>query len=142
MSVTLEQLQSFVDKEAVFHVVQEDGSLKEITGTIKAATVAGVPYKEKGKSGLDLVTVDKIEEIAYAPVKPKPVTQKKLKPIELGNARQHLLDRHGVELSWGKEADENAAFEYHQTLDHSNLGHVHVDPKADEREQALAGEQS
>lgn len=136
MSVAVEDLQPFVEKEAILHLIQEDGTLKEVTGTIKAATVAGVPFKTKGKSGLDLLTVEQIEEIDYAPIKPKPVTQKKLKPIEFGQARQHLIDRHGVELSWAKEADEKSAFEYHKTLDHSNLGHRHE--VADEREQALA----
>lgn len=150
MSVTLEQLQPFIDKEAIFHLIQEDGSTKEVTGTIKAATVAGVPYKEKGKAGLELTTVDKFYEIDYAPVKAKPVTQKKLNPIDFGQARQHLVDRHGVELSWAKDADEKAAFEYHAGLDHSNLGHSHYTAEeleakkakkaepADEREAALA----
>lgn len=138
MTVTLEELQTYVDKEAVFHLKQEDGSLKEVTGTIRAATTAGVPYKEKGKSNLELTTVDQIEEIDYAPAKAKAVTQKKLKPIEFGQARQHLVDRHGVEMTWAKEADEKAALEYHLTLDHSNLGHLHEVPKVkDEREAAL-----
>lgn len=136
-SVTLEKLQPFINKEAVFHVVQEDGSLKEVTGTIKAATVAGVPFKVKGKSGLELTTVDKIEEIDYAPVKPKPVAQKKLKPVDYGQTRQHLVDRHGVELEWAKNADEKQAFEYHKDLDHANLGHRHEAKDKDEREEAL-----
>ena len=131
MSVSLEDLQQYIKKEAVLHIVQEDGSLKEITGTIQAATVAGVVYKEKGRSNIELTEVSKIEEITAAPVKPRPVQQKKLKPIEFGQARQHLLDRHGVTLSWGKEADEQAAFDYHKTLDHSDLGHVHVEPEAE-----------
>lgn len=142
MSVTLEALEPYIEKESILHIVQEDGTLKETTGTIKAATVAGVAFKEKGKSGLDLLTVDKIEEIDYAPIKQKSVTQKKVKPIEFGQARQHLIDRHGVELSWAKDADEKSAFEYHEGLDHTNLGHVHVvaEKKADEREQALEGD--
>lgn len=150
MSVTLEQLQQFINKEAVFHLIQEDGSLQEVTGTIKAASVAGVPFKVKGKSGLEFSTVDKFHEIDYAPVKAKAVTQKKLNPIEFGQARQHLVDRHGVELSWAKEADEKSAFEYHENLDHSNLGHTHYTPEEvaerkskaasrDAREEALEG---
>lgn len=146
MSVTLEALQPFVDKEAIVHLKQDDGSLKEVTGTIKMATVAGVAFKQKGKSGVELIdSVDKIEEIDYAPVKQKSVSQKKIKPIEFGQARQHLVDRHGVELSWGKDAEEKAAFDYHAGLDHSNLGHVHVAPEdkpKDEREQALEGDES
>lgn len=141
MSVTLEQLQPYVDKESILHLVQEDGTLKEVTGTIKMATVAGIAFKAKGKPGMELIdSTEKIEEIDYAPVKAKSVTQKKIKPIEFGQARQHLIDRHGVELSWAKDADEKAAFEYHAGLDHTNLGHVHVaeDKKdKDEREQAL-----
>jgi len=126
MAVTLDSLQPYIDKESILHLVQEDESLKEVTGTIKVATTAGIGFKEKGKSGVDLLTLDQIEEIDYAPVKPKPVVQKKLEPIEFGKARQHLVDRHGVELAWAKENDEKTAFDWHATLDHSNLGHVHV----------------
>lgn len=146
MTVTLEELQPFLNKESVFHLKQTDGSLREVIGTIKAATVAGVAYKEKSKPNLELVQADDIEEIDYAPTKPKSVTQKKLKPVEFGYARQHLVDRHGVALSWAKDASEKDAFEYHKTLEHADLGHNHeaVDKK-DEREAALeapAAEQS
>jgi len=144
-TVTLEDLQKYVDKEALVHIKDGDRGTREVTGTIKAATVAGVPFKEKGKSGLELLTVDDIYEIDFAPTKPKSVTQKKLNPIEFGQARQHLIDRHGVELSWAKDADEKSAFEYHNGLDHSNLGHTHYTAeevaerakKKDEREAAL-----
>lgn len=141
MSITIEDLQPYVEKEAIIHMVQEDGSLKEITATIKAATVAGIAYKEKGKSGLELIpTPAGIEEIDFAPLKPKPIVQKKLKPIEFGTARQHLVDRHGVELSWAKDADEKAAYDYHNGLDHSNLGHKHEvpDEKKEEAPEAPA----
>lgn len=125
MTVTIEDLQPYVDKEAVLHLIQEDESLKEVTGTIKLATAAGIGFKQKGKSGVDLLTVDQIEEIDYAPVKEKSVVQKKLDIIEFGKARQHLVDRHGVELQWAKDNDEKTAFDWHAGLDHSNLGHVH-----------------
>lgn len=140
MSVTLEKLQEFVDKEAILQIIQDDGTLKQVTATIKAATVAGVALKEKGRPNLELTMVDKIEEIDKAPVKAKAISQKKLKPIEFGQARQHLLDRHGVELKWAKDSDEQTAFDWHAGLDHSYLGHIHVveEPKKDEREKALA----
>lgn len=125
MTVTLEDLQSYVDKESVLHLIQEDETLKEVTGTIKVATTAGIGFKEKGKSGVDLLDLSEIEEIDYAPVKAKSVVQKKLEPVEFGKARQHLVDRHGVELAWAKDADEKTAFDYHEGLDHSNLGHKH-----------------
>lgn len=146
MSVNVEELQPYVGKEAILHLVQEDGSLKEVTGTIKAATVAGVPFKPKGKAGLELLTVEQIEEVSYAPIKDKAVSQKKLKPIEFGAARQHLVDRHGVTLSWAKDADEKTAFEYHEGLDHEDLGHRHekeTEKPKDELDSALSeGEQA
>ena len=48
-----------------------------------------------------------------------------------------LIGGPGVEVSWAQDADEKAAVEYHNGLDHSNLGHTHVAEK-DERETALA----
>jgi hypothetical protein len=126
---TLEEVQQYTDKDVLIHLVQPDSSLKETTGKIMVATEAGIGFKEKGKASAELLTLSQIEEIAPAPAKVKSVVQKKIKPIEMGQARQHLIDRHGVELSWGKEADEKAAFEYHAGLDHSNLGHIHVEPK-------------
>lgn len=134
MPVTLAEVQQYSDKDVLVHLVQEDQSLKETTGKIMVATEAGIGFKEKGKASAELLTLSQIEEIAPAPAKAKPVVQKKLKPIEMGQARQHLIDRHGVELKWAKEADEKAAFEYHATLDHSNLGHVHVEKDKDESE--------
>lgn len=140
MTTTPVAVEQFVNKRVILHVRQEDGSLKEIEGKVEAASEAGMAFKEKGKSSLDLYMPNQIEEITAAPEKPKPVSQKKLKPIELGQARQHLLDRHGVPLSWAKENTEEAAFEYHQSLDHSDLGHKHVaeENKPSERDEALA----
>lgn len=138
MSVEVEQLESFVGKQVILHVRNEDGTLAELEGKIEAASVAGLAFKPKGQSSLDLYMPNQIEELQAAPEKPKPVTQKKLKPITLGQARQHLLDRHGVELSWAKEADEQAAFDYHAGLDHSNLGHIHKEPEPTPRDEALA----
>lgn len=147
MTETIETLQKYVGKEVIVHIIEgDDNTATERTGKIEAATVAGIVFKEKGKSGLHLIpSPDKIYEIDFAPTKPKSVTQKVLVPVEFGQARQHLLDRHGIELQWAKDADEKAAFEWHETLDHSNLGHRHEkkeDKPKDEREQALesAGE--
>lgn len=144
MTTTIDDLQQYVGKEVIVHLVQDDNSAKEFTGKIEAATVAGIVFKEKGKSGLQLIdSPAKIYEIDFAPVKQKPVTQKVLQPVEFGQARQHLVDRHGIELQWAKDADEKAAFEYHQGLDHSNLGHRHEkkdDKPKDEREQAIDSE--
>lgn len=124
--VSLDELQKLVDKEAVVHIVQEDGSTKEVTGTILAATEAGVPFKEKGKAGVELLTAEQIYEAVAAPEKPKPITQAKQKPVPEGGMRRHLATYHGVSLKWCREATEEQAVEFHNTIDHSDVGHKHV----------------
>ena len=138
MTVAVAELEANIGKQVVLHLKQEDGSLKELEGKLEAASAAGLAFKEKGKSNLDLYMPDQVESLQAAPDKPKSVSQKKIKPIVEGQARQHLLDRHGVPLDWAKKASEKEAFEYHKNLDHSNLGHVHVEPEQTDRDKALA----
>jgi hypothetical protein len=144
MTVAVDELERFVNKNVILHVKQEDNSLREVEGKVEAASAAGMAFKEKGKSKLDLVMPEQIEEITLAPTKPKSVLQKKLKPIEEAQARQHLVDRHGVPLSWAKENTDQDAFAYHESLDHSNLGHKHVaeEVKPSERDEALADDEA
>lgn len=140
MAVAVTELQKLVDKDVVLHLIQEDGSLKEVEGKIKAASAAGVPFKPKGKADVELLFADQIEEASAAPTKPKSITQKKLKPIIEGQMRQHLADRHGIEISWCRDATEKDAVEFHNSIDHSKLGHIHVAESKDERQEALADE--
>lgn len=145
MTAVIEEIIANQGKRVVIHLVEADGSLREVEGKIEAASEAGFAFKEKGKSSLDLYEPDRVEEIRVAPAKPKSVLQKKLKPIELGQARQHLADRHGVSMAWLKENTEEAAFQYHQGLDHSDLGHRHEEVKTatkTERDEALESDGS
>lgn len=125
-TTVVEQLVELTGKDVTLTLTEGN----TLEGKVEAASEAGIAFKEKGKGKLDLYTPDQITGVEAAPEKPKPVTQKKLKPIALGQARQHLLDRHGVTLAWAKDADEQAAFEYHQGLDHSDLGHKHEEKEA------------
>lgn len=143
MSVAVQELTGFQGKRVVLHVIAEDGSVTEVEGKIEAASEAGVAFKEKGKSGLELYIPEQIESIQPAPDRPKAVARKKMKPVARGAVRQHLLDRHGVQLSWAKAANEDDAFAYHESLDHTDLGHHHVEPEeqTSEREQALSDDE-
>lgn len=131
----LADIQKYADKEAIIHLVEEDGSVSEHHVTILKATVAGVAYKEKGKGDVKLTTPEAIYEIGDAPVKEKSVSQRKVDLVAEGSMRQHLADRHGIELAWCKQATEAQAVEFHNGLDHSKLGHVHVDKKAEKEKQ-------
>lgn len=130
--VSVEDLAKLVDKEATVHLIQEDGSTLQVTGTILAATAAGVPFKEKGKAAVQLLMPTDFYEAVAAPEKPKPIVQSKQKPVPDGQMRRHLAMYHGVSLSWCRENTEEAATEFHNTLDHADLGHKHVAEKAAE----------
>lgn len=146
-SLTLEQVQEWIGKEAEVVLVDGDRGTKTVTGTIVNATVAGIPFKEKGKAGVQLLAVGDIYDINAAPVKATPVKQRKVKPVAEGKMRQHLADAHGVSLKWCKEASEADARLFHDGdgteanpgIDHADCGHIHVveEPKADERTEAI-----
>lgn len=100
----------------------------EIEGTALAANELGILLKPKGRTKAELIEASKIEQVQFAPEKARDLKAKSLKVVGYGDARQHLLDRHGVALAWVNGATEAQALEYHSGLDHSDLGHNH-DPK-------------
>lgn len=126
MAVDASTLESFSGKKVVLHVVKDDGMV-ELNGKVEGASEIGVAFKETGKREVLLYEPHQIEEIQLAPSAPKKLRQKKLKPIEDDRVRQHLVDRHGVSLEWANSASDEDAKAYHDTLDHSDLGHVHVE---------------
>ena len=132
MTVDPATLEDFDGKQVILHLIKSDGSVSEVEGKVEAASAAGVAFKEKGKRDVDLVEPNTIEEIALAPVKPKNLTQKKLKPVTDSTARQHLLDRHGYDRSVVNGMDDDQAFEEHEDIDHDDLGHRHVEPDEDD----------
>lgn len=125
MSVTVEQLKSFAGKQVLMHVITEDGDLDEVFGKVEAASDVGIAFKPKGSSTVQLFLPDQIEEMTGAPAKKRTVSQRKLKPIGEDKILRHLLDFHGVPLSWAKETAPKDAVQYHNDLDHADLGHNH-----------------
>jgi hypothetical protein len=111
----------------------------ELEGKAESANSLGVLFKPKGKTGLELIEVGEIEDIRLAPETDKRLSAKTLKITELGAAKQHLIDRHGLTLTEVNGLDEPTAFSYHAELDHKglDLGHVHGEKPAAERAAAL-----
>jgi hypothetical protein len=142
MGVNAEELNKFLDKKVVLHTINEDKSIEEREGKVEAASAHGIAFKEKGKSSVDLYEVAQIEEIQAAPEAPKKIRQKKLKPVEEGQVRQHLVDRHGMPVSKANELDEKAATELHDRIDHSDLGHKHEAGETTSQETAIANAES
>lgn len=113
---------------------------EEIEGTVQAVNAMGILIKPKGKVNFDLVETGDIEEVFLTPEGDKKFTRSKLKDVEDGKMRRHLLDRHGVTLKWANEATEEEAVAYHNTLDHEKLDLGHVHGKVEKAETPAEGE--
>jgi uncharacterized DUF497 family protein len=101
---------------------------EEVEGTLVAANAMGVMFTPKGQTKADIISLDEVEDIRLAPEKSKKLSAKKLKPVELGKAKSHLLERHGLKLADVNALSEEDAHSYHEQLDHKalDLGHVHT----------------
>ncbi|HEY6021857.1 MAG TPA: hypothetical protein VIY48_18930 [Candidatus Paceibacterota bacterium] len=131
--------EKYVDKKVVLtHNLSEpnaDGNLaEEVEGTVMAVSGEMLMLKPKGKTNPILIELANVERIDFAPEKAKNLARKKLKIVQFGNARAHLLERHGYTLTEVNEITENEAFASHEDIDHeaADLGHVHVDKEKDE----------
>jgi hypothetical protein len=107
-------------------------SAVEIEGQIEVANDLGLLIKPKGKVQLDLIPKAEVEEVRLAESASKPLKRTTLKVVKPGQARRHLVERHGVTLDWANNVTEEQAFDYHLGLDHEalDLGHVHSDKAA------------
>ena len=132
MSVDAATVESFSGKQVILHKILEDGTVAELEGKIEAASEFGIAFREKGKRDADLVELNQIEEVAAVPTKPKKLVQKKLKPVSDSGVRQHLLDRHGYSRSAVNEMSEEQAVAEHNGIDHSDLGHRHVEAETED----------
>lgn len=121
-------LEEFADKKVVVvHRVDGETNAVETEGKVEGANALALLLKPKGKTQAVLIEADKIEDVRYVEEKPKALTAKTLKPVEFGQARNHLLERHGLTLEAVNALSEKEAFEQHKGIDHvaSKLGHVH-----------------
>lgn len=130
----MSNLDQYNGKKVLVTVNQADGTATEIEGTVETANDLGILIKPKGKTKLELIEAANVAEVKLAPEALKSIAVKKLKPVELGQARAHLIDRHGYKLADINKMTEQDAFEFHASIDHkaNDLGHVHVDKTATE----------
>lgn len=140
MTDTELDLSQYEGKKIVVVKKSENGDAAEIEGTAQLANQLGILIKPKGKTNLEMIETADIEEVRYVVEKPKALARKTLKPVEFGQARNHLLERHGLTLTQVNEMDEKAAFDVHNEVDHegSDLGHVHGDKNKTERAEAVS----
>lgn len=127
MAVTAEDLQKFEEDNKVLVVYNKGDKTIEAEGTLRSVTDLAILLKLKGRTNSELIEVDEIEDIQFAPEKAKELKAKTLTPVKFGSVRQHLLDRHGYTLEQVNAMTEEDAFELHRSIDHKaqELGHVH-----------------
>lgn len=140
MTTSEQDFAQYTDKRVNLTKVGE--GQEPVEGKVEMGNALAVLFKPKGKSQPELVEASDIASIELLAEKAKAFTAKKLKAVELGGVRAHLLERHGVTLDWANSVTEEQAKQYHDSLDHADLwlGHVHRTADEDEnskRESAI-----
>lgn len=112
----------------------------EIEGTVQSGNALGILIKPKGKTNFELIPAAEIESVEFIMETAKNLDCKTLKVVEFGQARAHVLERHGWTLKQVNTISELDAYEKHAKLDHvaSDLGHVHGEKDKTDRAEAVA----
>lgn len=141
MTTASQDFSQYTDKRV--NLTKVGDGQEAVEGKVEMGNALAVLFKPKGKSQPELIEAGDIANIELVAEKSKAFTAKKLKAVDLGGVRAHLLERHGVTLEWANSVTEEQAAEYHGSLDHAALllGHVHKSADEDEsagREAAIA----
>ena len=112
------------------HNVDNDGGgqhTEEVFGVVEVVNAANevMMVREKGKAIGFLVEFGNIVEIEPQAEPVKVLKQKVLKPITLGQARQHLLDRHEWTLEAVNGLDDHQAMHEHDEIRQRVDGGLH-----------------
>lgn len=132
-----QSLSQFTGKKVtVVYTVEGKSEAIEAEGKVDTGNDLGLLFKPKGKTQLILIPAASIEDVRLEEEKAKALTRKTLKVVQLGQARNHLLERHAYTLTKVNELTEQQAFDEHAGLDHeaSDLGHVHKDKDSNDKE--------
>lgn len=134
-SATVLQFAEYTGKKVVVthNTTDKDGApvTEELEGKVEVGNDTGLLVKPKGKTSLVLIEAANVELVELAP-DDTALKAKKIKPVKLGQARSHLLERHGVSLSEVNGLTEQEAYDAHLRIDHvqADLGHFHGEKDA------------
>lgn len=144
MSVT-EDLSQYAGQRVIVTVNLDEPNAKgetcvEVEGTAEAANAAGIMFKPKGRTSVEIIEIAKIERVQFAPEKPKDLKAKPLQLVKYGTARAHLLERHGYKISSVNALTEEQALRTHGEIEHEaqELGHLHQEKTETPRVEAIA----
>lgn len=103
---------TFVETEGKLHAVIDGSSIL---------------IRLKGTQKPDILQWTELELIEEIKVRPKQLKGRTCKVATLYDVREHLVERHGVKISWINQVDNTKAQAMHDNIDHRDLGHLHSD---------------
>lgn len=130
------QLEDLLEGTKVSVTWNKDGEEVTKEGSVVASNPGMLLVKPRGAMLGELITSDTLISVTELTEVSK-ITVRKLKIVKMGEARQHLADRHGLPLESEYLETEAIAFKYHEAIDHSGLSHVHEDKNESEQAQAI-----
>lgn len=116
----------------------ETGAQQVLEGRCISGNALGVIVKAKGKTTVQMIEAENIISVEAQPEAPKKISVKKMKPIENSGVRAHLALYHGVSLETVNGMTDEQGAEYHNSLDHGQLGHNHLGTSKDEADEGAA----
>jgi hypothetical protein len=121
-------------------VKARDGDAAEFEweGTVIAASPVAILVKPRGAMLAELIQAESILELEILANPNAKLILRRLRILKPHEVRQHLIDRHGESWDTVERMNDIAAFEFHNGLNHSNLGHIHEDKKQTARAKSIA----
>lgn len=113
--------------------LNDEGEVHNLTGTIESANSLGFVFKPFGSPKVALYETSQIEGLSLAEQKEPVLKARRLNPVDMGNVKRHLVDRHGYPLEDINEMKADEALRFHEEdVDHSPLSHYHAEAPAKE----------
>lgn len=116
----MSDLEKYNEKKVVLTIGGE-----KTEGKVMAASAIGIVFKAKGSSATKLIEAKDIEDIAEVVAGPKKLKSRVIPQVHDAKNREHLIERHGYKVSEIEKLSEEDAKAFHDSLDHSDLGHSH-----------------
>lgn len=113
--------------------VTADGEESTLEGSVEAGSPVGLVFKQKGKRNSMLFAKDQILEVTQLDSTPDDIRRRSMARVTKEKVRDHLADRHGYKISDVSRMSEDEAEKFHDSIDHTDLGHWHRTPRKLER---------
>lgn len=111
--------------------LNDEGEVLNLTGTIESANSIGFVFKPFGSPKVALYETAQVEGISLAEQKEPVLKARRLNPVDMGNVKRHLVDRHGYPLADINEMKADDALKFHnEDVDHGPLSHYHAEAPA------------